>query len=59
MAATEPGPIDTTSPAGTNFLYAETGSGTIDEFSVNDDGTLTPLGVVDGLPVGIEGIAST
>ena len=59
VAATEPGPIDTTSPAGTNFLYAETGSGTVDEFSVNDDGTLTTLGVVDGLPVGIEGIAST
>jgi 6-phosphogluconolactonase (cycloisomerase 2 family) len=59
VATTEPGPIDTTSPSGTSFLYAETGSGTVDEFSVNDDGTLTPLGVVDGLPVGIEGIAST
>jgi 6-phosphogluconolactonase (cycloisomerase 2 family) len=59
VATTEPGPIDTTSPPGTNFLYAETGGGTVDEFAVNGDGTLTPLGTVGGLPVGIEGIAST
>jgi 6-phosphogluconolactonase (cycloisomerase 2 family) len=58
VAATEPGPIDLTSPPGTNFLYAETGGGTVDEFEVNADGTLTPLGVVTGLPPGIEGIAS-
>jgi hypothetical protein len=59
VASTEPGPIDSTSPPGTSFLYAETGSGTVDELSVNGDGTLTPLGVVGGLPAGIEGIAST
>jgi 6-phosphogluconolactonase (cycloisomerase 2 family) len=59
VATTEPGPIDLTSPSGTTFLYAETGGGTVDEFEVNDDGTLTKLGVVDGLPPGIEGIAST
>jgi 6-phosphogluconolactonase (cycloisomerase 2 family) len=59
VATTEPGPIDSTSPPGTSFLYAETGGGTVDEFSVNGDGTLTPLGVVGGLPAGIEGIAST
>jgi 6-phosphogluconolactonase (cycloisomerase 2 family) len=59
VASTEPGPIDSTSPPGTSFLYAETGGGTVDEFSVNGDGTLTSLGVVGGLPVGIEGIAST
>jgi 6-phosphogluconolactonase (cycloisomerase 2 family) len=59
VASTEPGPIDSTSPAGTSFLYVETGSGTVDEFSVNGDGRLTPLGVVGGLPAGIEGIAST
>ncbi|HEU5215554.1 MAG TPA: hypothetical protein VFU30_08440 [Gaiellaceae bacterium] len=59
VATTEPGPIDSTSPAGTSFLYAETGSGTVDEFSVDSDGTLTPLGVIGGLPVGLEGIASS
>jgi 6-phosphogluconolactonase (cycloisomerase 2 family) len=59
VASTEPGPIDSTSPPGTSFLYAETGSGTVDEFSVNGDGTLARLGVVGGLPAGIEGIAST
>ena len=59
VASTEPGPIDSTSPAGTTFLYVETGSGTVGEFSVNGDGTLTPLGTVGGLPAGIEGIAST
>jgi 6-phosphogluconolactonase (cycloisomerase 2 family) len=59
VANTEPGPIDLTSPSETNFLYAETGTGTVDEFQVNADGTLAPLGVIGGLPAGIEGIAST
>ena len=59
VAATESGPIDLTSPSEGSFLYAETGSGTVDEFAVNADGTLTELGVVGGLPVGIEGIASS
>jgi 6-phosphogluconolactonase (cycloisomerase 2 family) len=58
-ATTEPGPIDLTSPGQGRFLYAETGGGTVDEFRVADDGTLTKLGVVTGLPAGIEGIAST
>jgi len=56
-ATTEPGPIDQTSSG--RFLYAETGSGTVDEFRANGDGSLTQLGVVTGLPVGIEGIASS
>jgi len=59
VASTDPGPIDMTSPPGTSFLYAETGSGTIDEFTTNPDGTLTNLGVIAGLPAGIQGIAST
>lgn len=60
VATTEPGPIDLTSPAGTSFLYAQTGAGgTLDAFRVNRDGSLTKLGVVSGLPVGMEGIAST
>lgn len=59
VATTEPGPIDSTPPPGTSFLYVETGSGTVDELAANADGTLTPLGMVGGLPAGIEGIAST
>ena len=56
-AATNPGPIDLATSGG--FLYAETGTtGTIDEFSVNDDGTLTQIGTADDLPPGIEGIAA-
>jgi 6-phosphogluconolactonase (cycloisomerase 2 family) len=58
-ATTEPGPIDLTSPSGTRFLYAQTGSGKINEFVVGADGTLTRIGVVRDLPVGMEGIAST
>jgi 6-phosphogluconolactonase (cycloisomerase 2 family) len=59
VAATAPGPIDLTSPSGTAFLYGQTGSGTIGEYQVNANGTLTPLGTVTGLPPGMEGIAST
>jgi 6-phosphogluconolactonase (cycloisomerase 2 family) len=59
VATTEPGPIDSTSPTGTQFLYAETGSGSVDEFTVNSNGTLTQLGVINGLPAGIQGIASS
>jgi 6-phosphogluconolactonase (cycloisomerase 2 family) len=58
-ATTEPGPIDLTSPTGGRFLYAETGGGTVDEFRIGSDGSLTKIGVVSGLPAGIEGIAST
>jgi 6-phosphogluconolactonase (cycloisomerase 2 family) len=59
VASTEPGTIDITSPPGTPFLYVENGSGTVDEFTVNGDGTLTRQGTIDDLPSGIEGIAST
>jgi 6-phosphogluconolactonase (cycloisomerase 2 family) len=57
-ATTNPGPIDLASSGG--FLYAQTGTnGTVDEFHVESDGTLEPIGTVAGLPSGIEGIAST
>lgn len=59
VASTEPGPIDLTSAPQTRFLYAETGGGTVEEFRVADDGTLTRLGAVGGLPVGLEGIAAS
>ena len=57
-ATTNPGPIDLAASGG--FLYAETGStGTVDEFAVGPNGTLTSIGSVDDLPPGIEGIAAS
>jgi 6-phosphogluconolactonase (cycloisomerase 2 family) len=57
-ATTNPGPIDLAAAAG--FLYVETGTnGTVDELAVGDDGSLTPIGAVTGLPPGIEGIAAS
>jgi Lactonase, 7-bladed beta-propeller len=57
-ATTNPGPIDLV--ASGSFLYAQTGAnGTIDEFAVNGDGTLTSIGTVAGLPPGLEGIAAS
>jgi 6-phosphogluconolactonase (cycloisomerase 2 family) len=57
-ATTNPGPIDLATSGG--YLYAETGTnGTVDEFAVNSDGTLTPIGTVAGLPPGLEGIAAS
>jgi 6-phosphogluconolactonase (cycloisomerase 2 family) len=34
------------------------GAGAVDEFQVNSDGSLSPLGSVAGLGAGIEGIAA-
>jgi 6-phosphogluconolactonase (cycloisomerase 2 family) len=59
VATTNMGPIDLASPSGTSFLYAQTGSGFVHEYVVNADGTLTSIGVVAGLPPGMEGIAAT
>jgi 6-phosphogluconolactonase (cycloisomerase 2 family) len=60
VATTEPGPIDLATAANGRFLYAQTGTtGTVDEFRVNGDGTLTELGIVSGLPPGQEGIAAS
>jgi 6-phosphogluconolactonase (cycloisomerase 2 family) len=57
-ATTNPGPIDLASSG--RFLYAETGvTGTVDGFFVRPDGALVPIGSVDDLPAGIEGIAAT
>ena len=58
VAGTDAGPIDSTSAG--DDLYVETGiSGTIDEFRVSGDGTLTSIGTVIGLPPGLEGIAAS
>lgn len=60
VGQTEAGAIDMAPSSDGRFLYAESGgAGTVDEFQVNTDGTLTKLGIVDGLRAGLEGIAST
>ena len=59
VATTEPGPIDLASPSATRFLYALTGGGTLEEFRVNDNGTLTKFGIITGLPVGQQGLAAS
>src|SRR5262245_35017467 len=57
-ATTNPGPIDVASSGG--FLYVEPGlNGTVDGFRVGPDGALVPIGSVEDLPAGIEGIAAT
>jgi len=57
-APTNAGPIDLTVSG--RYLYGQTGTtGTIDEFRINGDGSLTATGSVTGLPVGQEGIASS
>ena len=59
VATTAAGTIDSAA-ADDAFLYVQTGiAGTVDEFRVNDDGTLTRIGTVTGLPPGMEGIAAT
>jgi 6-phosphogluconolactonase (cycloisomerase 2 family) len=66
-AATEPGPIDVATSSNGQFLYQlleqSTGDGTIAEFAVGDDGSLTRIGTVTGLSpnnaTGVEGIAAT
>jgi hypothetical protein len=59
VATTETGTIDSAA-AGDSFLYVQTGvGGTVDEFRVQSDGTLTQIGTVTGLPAGQEGIAAS
>jgi 6-phosphogluconolactonase (cycloisomerase 2 family) len=60
-SATGAGPIDLASSSDGQFVYAETGGGgTIEEFRVETNGALTPIGTISGLAAGlIEGIAAT
>ncbi|MDQ1494339.1 MAG: hypothetical protein QOG69_822 [Actinomycetota bacterium] len=63
-ATTDAAPVDVAASRDGNYLYQEaTRAGAIDEFKVNDDGSLTRIGTVTGLPIdngsGIEGIAAS
>jgi 6-phosphogluconolactonase (cycloisomerase 2 family) len=56
-ATTNPGTIDSAKSG--RFLYVETGTlGTVDEFRVRGNGSLTPIGSATDLPPGFEGIAA-
>jgi hypothetical protein len=59
-AKTGTGSIDLTASADGKYLYAEAGAsgGTVFEFRINSDGSLTPIGSVPGLGADIEGIAA-
>jgi hypothetical protein len=58
-ATTDAGSIDLTASADGKYLYAEAGiAGAVDEFRINPDGSLNPLGSVADLGAGIEGIAA-
>jgi 6-phosphogluconolactonase (cycloisomerase 2 family) len=53
------GPEDLTASADGKYLYDEVGAaGAVDEFRINSNGSLTPIGSVPGLGAGIEGIAT-
>ena len=59
VAQTDAGSIDLTPSPDGRFLYAEAGvAGAVDEFAINSDTSLTPLGRVTDLGAGIEGIAA-
>jgi len=66
-ATTEPGPIDVATSSNGQYLYQlleqSTGDGTIAEFAVGNNGSLTRIGTVTGLSpnnvTGVEGIAAT
>ncbi len=59
VATTGAGPIDMAASPGGQYLYAEAGgTGAVDEFAVNSNGTLSAIGSVTITP-GIEGIATS
>ncbi|MDQ1486451.1 MAG: hypothetical protein QOJ62_2144 [Actinomycetota bacterium] len=63
-ATTDAAPVDLAATGDGEYIYQEaTRAGVIDEFKVNDDGSLTRIGTVTGLPIdngsGIEGIAAS
>jgi len=63
-ATTDAGPVDLAATLNGRFIYQlATGAGAIDEFKVNDDGSLTRIGAITGLTpdngTGYEGIAAS
>jgi 6-phosphogluconolactonase (cycloisomerase 2 family) len=63
-ATTDAGPVDLAASADGRFIYQQaTGAGVIDEFKVNDNGSLTRIGTVTGFTpdngTGFEGIAAS
>jgi 6-phosphogluconolactonase (cycloisomerase 2 family) len=64
-ATTDAGSIDLAASSDGHYLYQEaSAAGAIDEFKVNNDGSLTRIGTVTGLPpvaagLGIEGVAAS
>ena len=58
-AKTGAGSFDLTASADGKYLYAEAaaGGGTVFEFRINSDGSLSPIGSVPGLGAAVEGIA--
>jgi len=63
-ATTDAGPVDLAASSDGQFIYQQaTGAGVIDEFRVNNNGSLTPIGTVTGFTpdngAGFEGIAAS
>jgi hypothetical protein len=63
-ATTDAGPVDVAASSDGRYIYQEaTGAGVIDEFRVNDNGSLTQIGTVTGFTpdngTGFEGIAAS
>jgi len=60
QTATDPGTVDASASTGGQFLYVQTGgNGTVDEFEVNGNGTLTGIGSVNvAAAAGGEGIVA-
>jgi hypothetical protein len=63
-ATTDAGPVDLATTSDGRYLYEEaTGAGAIDEFHVNNDGSLTRIGAISGFTPdngsGFEGIAAS
>ena len=59
-ASTGAGTTDSAATPNGRFLYVGNGgAGTLDEFHVNADGTLTEIGTVTGLALAMEGIAAS
>jgi 6-phosphogluconolactonase (cycloisomerase 2 family) len=58
-ASTHPGTTDSAASPDGRFLYVSSGgSGALDALAVNQDGSLTPLQTLWGLPTSFEGIAA-